>query len=362
VLAAFLDRREGVLCVVGRRDGSLEYVSPSTAAALGRAVTGTAAPTLWDVVAHQERRELEALLAARKPVDGVAVEFVDEDGVTIHAECTLAFAGRRFVLLCDGPTRAAAGREAEVLGLNDELVVQVREGMRLARELEHSVHELEGALGASADELRAAFRRVTRARDEERRRILRDLHDGAQQQLLAVGVGLDVAAAEPSASPELRQRLLALRDKLDDALVTLRDLGSGIYPAALADHGIVEGLRTTTADSSPPIEVRGSHLGRYPAEIEGAVYFACLEGVQNALKHAEATRIVVEVAERDDTLVFSVRDDGSGFAPSGQRVGAGLRNISDRLRAAGGRLRVSSSRGGGTTLSGEVPLPARGRT
>jgi len=204
--------------------------------------------------------------------------------------------------------------------------------------------------------LREAYRRDIRAREEERRHLVRDVHDGAQQQLLAIGVGLDLLSRDRSLAPAVRERLGELRLQLDEAVEMLRDLAHGIYPSALAEHGIEHGLRAATEHASPTVEVRSRGLGRYPAEIEGAVYFASLEAVQNATKHAQARQIAVDVAERTNELVFSVSDDGIGF-DTRQTPGEGLRSISDRMHAAGGELEIRSTPGYGTTVSGRIPFP-----
>jgi signal transduction histidine kinase len=242
--------------------------------------------------------------------------------------------------------------------LQDDRRLPAREGSRLAEALTQTERQLAQVLASSSEDvLREAYRRDIRAREEERRRVVRDIHDGAQQQLLAIGVGLDLLAHDRSLPPRALERLGELRAQLTEALEMLRGLANGIYPAALAEHGIEHGLRAATEHASPIVEIRARALGRYPAEIEGAIYFASLEAVQNATKHARATRIGLDVAERSNALVFSVSDDGTGFDDLQQEPGAGLRSISDRMHAAGGELRIRSRPGYGTTVSGRIPLP-----
>ena len=354
LLGESVDACDMLVCIAGLRDGAVTYVSAPTADRLGSPPRELVGRPLAELVEPDAREDVAAILASGTDVDHAYVPLIDAGGRAVPVECRIAFKGRRFLLLGDARRAAYGGREGELLELNDELVVMAREGSRLARRLEGRVHELEAELEASADELHVSFRRSMRARDEERRRILRDLHDGAQQQLLAVGVGLDLAA-DSLDEPAIRARLVALRRQLDDALTVLRNTARGIYPAALAEHGMAEGIRAATLASVPPVALRAETLRRYPAEIEGAVYFSCIEAIQNAVKHAQAQQIVVELAEAEGELLFSVRDDGCGFDPRQSRPGAGLRNIADRVRAAGGHLRVSSALGGGTTLSGRVP-------
>jgi signal transduction histidine kinase len=355
LLADALDGSDAVVCLAGLRDGRIGYAGRAACEALGLEPSWLLGRRLPEVVDDATRAAVEAVLEDGVDVDHVHISLVGRGGAAVPLECRFVFDARRFVLLGDEPRIGHGGREDKLLELNDQLVVEAREGFRRAHRLEHVVHELENALEASAEKLRASFRRSIRARDEERRRVLRDLHDGAQQQLLAAALGLDLLA-DGLDEPTLRTRVLALKRQLDEGIASLRDIARGIYPAALSDHGIAEGIRAATFAAVPPVEVRVRGLRRYPAEVEGAVYFTCVEAIQNAVKHADAKRIVVELGERDDELLFAVRDDGRGFDPRRSGDGAGMRNVADRVRAAGGSLRVASSPGAGTTVSGSIPL------
>ena len=140
-----------------------------------------------------------------------------------------------------------------------------------------------------------------------------------------------------------------------EALQNLRDLAHGIYPPLLADEGLVVAVRARSHRSPLPVQVYGDERRRYPQETEMAVYFCCLEALQNAAEYSGASKVTVHLIEREDILQFSVEDDGKGFDPSETRWGAGLQHMTDRLQALGGDLEIISSPGHGTRLAGEVP-------
>jgi signal transduction histidine kinase len=216
---------------------------------------------------------------------------------------------------------------------------------------------LTAELQASIDELRASRRRLVGAQDEERRKIERNLHDGAQQQLVALAVRLGLlerAAEDPDRVREMvRQLQEALRDALDD----LRDLARGIYPPLLADKGLAAALEAQGRKAVVATTIQPDGIGRYPREIEAAVYFCTLEALQNVAKYAEATTAAVRLSERGGRLVFEIEDDGRGFDPEATSYGSGLQGMSDRLEAIGGSLAVQSGPGEGTVVRGEITLP-----
>ncbi len=261
--------------------------------------------------------------------------------------------------------------ENDAAGDDDRVLVELAPQVGLAL---HNVR-LGSALRAShdelqrqADELRASRARVVAAADDERRRIERDLHDGAQQHLVALAVNLR-RARELAESDPVRARALLdeLAGEVRDALEEFRDLAQGIYPPLLVERGLGEGLRFAVARAAVPVELTTPALGRYPPEVETTVYFCCLEALQNAGKHAGAgARAGVRVWEDEEGLRFEVADDGSGFDTRAERHGSGLTNMGDRLGALGGRLSISSAPGEGTRIAGVVPLaspaPRRGTT
>jgi signal transduction histidine kinase len=237
----------------------------------------------------------------------------------------------------------------------------------LARQVGLALHNvrLDSALQASlvelrqkAAELQASRARIVAAADAERRRIERNLHDGAQQRLVALAVKLGLARRLVDADPgQTRGMLDELREELKDAVDELRNLAHGIYPPLLMDQGLAAALGSAAQRVTIPSRVEAGPLGRYPSELEAAAYFCCLEALQNAMKHAgPASTVVVRVWEEAGALRFGVTDDGAGFDPAAKATGTGFVNMRDRLGAIGGSLRVESSPGAGTSVLGVVPL------
>jgi signal transduction histidine kinase len=212
-------------------------------------------------------------------------------------------------------------------------------------------------LRRKADELQASRARIVVAADAERHRIERDLHDGAQQRLTSLSVKLLLAAQLAGQSPALAGLLSELGADVQDAARELRSLVHGIYPPLLRDSGLSAALSDAARLSTLPATVQTAPAGRYPADIEAAVYFCCLEAMQNACKHAgQRAAIRVRVREEPGTLSFEVIDDGAGFDARGRGLGAGFCNMADRVGAFGGWLRVHSAPGQGTWVTGAVPV------
>jgi signal transduction histidine kinase len=209
------------------------------------------------------------------------------------------------------------------------------------------------------EELRASRQRLVAAQDQERRRLERNIHDGAQQQLVALGIQLGLAHRLASKeAPSLAELLAKLQSQSTEALDDLRDLARGIYPPLLADQGLAAALAAQARKAAFPVEVQSDGIGRYPQEAEAAVYFCCLEALQNAGKYAEATRATVRLQASEDALTFEVADDGQGFDSDHTPMGSGLQNMADRLAALGGTLDVTSRPGEGTTVTGRLPVAA----
>jgi signal transduction histidine kinase len=206
-------------------------------------------------------------------------------------------------------------------------------------------------------ELRASRQRLVTAQDEERRRLERNIHDGVQQQLVALQVQLKLASTmverDPSAASEL---LGTLADASAETLGDLRDLARGIYPPLLADQGLRAALQAQARKAAVPTTVSVDDVGRYQQEVEAAVYFSVLEALNNVSKYAEATAAEVAIAQHDGSLRFRVTDDGRGFDPATTSRGTGLQGITDRLDAIGGEVRIESAPGAGTTVTGSVPV------
>jgi signal transduction histidine kinase len=206
------------------------------------------------------------------------------------------------------------------------------------------------------EELRASRQRLVAAQDEERRRLERNIHDGAQQQLVALTVKLrlleQITKQDPAKGAEMAAQLQA---ETMEALEDLRDLARGIYPPLLADKGLPAALEAQARKSSLPLAIDAGAVGRLSQDVEAAVYFSCLEALQNVAKYAEASRVTISIDRTDGLLSFAVADDGVGFDPEATTHGTGLQGIADRLDALGGGLEVRSAPGEGTTLLGHVP-------
>jgi signal transduction histidine kinase len=212
------------------------------------------------------------------------------------------------------------------------------------------------------EDLRASRQRLVAAQDEERRKLERNIHDGAQQQLVALAVKARLARMLTERDPGKAGEMLAqMESETQQALDDLRDLARGIYPPLLADQGLAVAVESQARKATIPVEVIPDGVGRYPQSVEAAVYFSVLEALQNVAKYANATRADVRLGENGNTLTFEVRDDGAGFDPASTGYGTGLQGIADRLASLSGTLRVSSAVGSGTTVAGAIPLGEAGR-
>jgi signal transduction histidine kinase len=247
---------------------------------------------------------------------------------------------------------AVAGAMDEVAILFDGvgqlafLVVAVASSFLLARRRER--FEIEG--------LRRR-RQLVDAADAERRRIERDIHDGAQQHLVAIGVKAGLARAFVTKDPDRAIELIdELRTDAQGALEGLRDLTKGAYPPVLADDGLEAALELQTKRATVPVTLEARGVGRLPKQVEIAAYFCCLEAMQNAAKYARTASIAVTIRRAVNELALSVRDEGIGFDPSTVRRGVGMRSMVERVEALGGSLDVRSAPGRGTVVAARVPL------
>jgi signal transduction histidine kinase len=268
------------------------------------------------------------------------------------------------------PASDAAGRASTVIGAHagvDEVVLLHDAALRDDQDLVDGAgamvlagwrHQaLESELATAMGDLEDSRWRIAEAADLERARIERDLHDGAQQRLIALRINLALAeenlAADPAAALE---RLHELGHEADDALEELRSLAQGVYPSLLADRGLDDALRSLAAGGPVPVHVAVDGLTRHAIEIESAVYFTCVEALQNAMKHAGADAIWIRLEQTPHRLRFEVRDDGAGFVPD-RRGGRGLRNMRDRIEAVRGSLTIDAAPGRGTVVAGSIELP-----
>lgn len=297
-------------------------------------------------------------LAAAAPPRPTAVEVAAPGGT--EAACVAALPGRRVtpvrhegvllaVLAVELPKGTALPiREARLLDDLARSAGLLVANARLVGDLARQV----AAVTALAADLRRSRQQVVAAQDAERRRLERDLHDGAQQELVSLLLQLRVLQRRPDPSrvPELRGALAAARE-------TLRALSEGEQVAVLTELGLVAGLRARAATVSGVAVTVTGELLRLPAEVEAAVWYCCLEAMQNAAKHASADRLTAALALADGELTFTVTDDGVGFDPATAAAGRGLRNYLERLVVLGGDVVIESAPGSGTAVRGRVPVP-----
>ena len=260
------------------------------------------------------------------------------------------------LIVVERPARADAFTEED-----DRVLTELAREAGLAfhnASLDSALQTTLDALRKQAGELRESRARIVASGDAERRRVERDLHDGAQQHLVALAINLrlvrDVVAEDPAGADEM---LGQMADDVQLTIKDLRELAHGIYPPLLADGGLGDALRAAASRSPLTVYVTvDDGVGRYPSEVEAAVYFSCLEALQNAAKHAQGATVELRVWTESGGLLFAVTDDGPGFDPQAARGGHGFVNMSDRLGAVGGTVRWDSEPGKGTTISGSVPL------
>ncbi len=316
------------------------------------------------------------LLAEAADADGAAVWIKVGPSLRVAASWPADADGARAVSI-DGadlpempaPTAIAVRHQGELLGA---LTVTKRRGESLtpvetkllddlARQAGLVLRNagLTESLKARLADLRESRKRLVAAQDEERRRLERNLHDGAQQNLVALKVKLGLAKALAATDPEKASHVLdQLTADADDAIETLRDLARGIYPPLLADKGLAAALESQARKATVPVEVDPDGVGRYPQDIEAALYFCCLEALQNVQKYANASKATVSLSQSQGVLTASIHDDGAGFDPGSAKKGSGLQNMEDRLDALGGSVSIESALGAGTRVTVRLPVEA----
>ena len=274
--------------------------------------------------------------------------FVDSRGAPVAVTPTAA--GRALTYLERDGDRLAVLMHDAALAEHPELISAVAAGAKMAVENER----LHAEVQAQLRDVRESRARIVEAADAARRRVERDLHDGAQQRLVTAALALKLAARRLGTAPdnEVAALLEETGDELTGALEELRELARGIYPVLLTDAGLGPALTALAERSSIPAVVDTVPSGRVPEPVEQAAYFVVSEALANAAKHSAAACVMVDAHVHDDVLVVSVVDDGIGGADSD---GSGLCGLADRVAAAGGRLRVASPAGGGTRLTAELP-------
>lgn len=209
------------------------------------------------------------------------------------------------------------------------------------------------------EELRRSRQRIVAVQDETRRHLERDLHDGAQQRLVAVRVKLGLAKrrAEKAGKARLADLLHDAATRTERAIGSLRDFARGVHPPLLEAEGIIAALASQVRRLPIRVTVHAPGIARYPQAVETAVYFCVLEALQNVVKHAHASFAYVSLRNTGAGVTFEVSDDGIGFEPGSQQSGSGLANLADRVDALDGNLEVVTAPGRGTTIRGEIPVP-----
>ena len=236
------------------------------------------------------------------------------------------------------------------LDTEPELVQTVATAAGLALENER----LNVELRARVEELRASRSRIVRAADDERRRLERDLHDGAQQRLVSLALNLRLASSKLDSDPAAARDLLEeSASELGEATTELRELARGLHPAVLSDRGLRPALEALAGRAPVPVELGEPPAERLPAAVESASYFVVAEALTNVARYANASRAEVSVGRSDGQVEVEVRDDGVGGADPD--AGSGLRGLADRVAALDGRLEIVSPHGGGTTVRAVIP-------
>jgi signal transduction histidine kinase len=302
-------------------------------------------------------------IVAHAPVSGVAwakvwlpAVLAERNGATVRI-APVSHTGHLLGLIVAERRSGAPALPAEADATLKELAREVGVAINNAR-LDSALEATLEDLRQHAEALEASRARIVAAADAERRRIERDIHDGVQQYLVAISVKARLARQMSDRDPKRAAKLLEeLGLETSKALDELRTLAHGIYPPLLASEGLGAAMVAASRRAVIPTQVHADGIGRYPPELEAAVYFCCLEALQNAGKYAgEGAQAAVRMLQEADTLVFEVKDSGAGFDLSTHPRGAGLTNMMDRVGAVGGSLRVDSSPGHGTTVSGTIPL------
>lgn len=321
----------------------IDAVDPGVLKTVARSLAeGTAAAEVGIWMASDRHLQLGATWPGDAALPDDPRRGVDRTWEIVHDGELLGYVGTRLQ-----PGQALSPHD-------EELVEQVTAGLGLAlRNL-----QLTADLETRVDQLRESRRRIVSAQDQTRRRLERDLHDGAQQRLVALKIKLGIAAsmAESGHLDGVKQILDGVKEEADLTIDSLRTLARGIYPPLLEAEGLGPTLGAQLQRISVPVTVQAAGVGRHPRDVEATVYFCVLEAVQNSVRHAQARSIVVTVSDQDEFLTFEVRDDGVGFDDANTTDGPGLTNMADRLDALGGLLEVESTPGRGTRIEGRVPV------
>jgi signal transduction histidine kinase len=325
--------------------------APAVIARMLAVGTGVEWAQVWVLV--DERLRLVATYPAGAAADEPEPMLYDNaprDGVR---SVTVAHASRPLGVLRVGESRARRMTPVEerLLGGLAAQAGMVLETAQLRAEISQRLEELT----LRERQLRRARGELVSVQDRERRQLERDIHDGAQQQLVALAINLKLARALLESDPD--QARLVLDEQAAataDAIRTLSDLSSGLLPESLGQQGLAAAVRAATANNPVPVQVHAPTLSRHPPAVEATLYFCVLEAVQNATKHAEAGRIDVRIVEEPDRITVDVHDDGRGME-AGEGTGSGLANLRERVAALGGELNLEGTSGDGTVVRVWVP-------
>jgi signal transduction histidine kinase len=273
--------------------------------------------------------------------------WADQDGNSTNLPAPDS--GRRVTVVRQSGEPVAALVYDATLGDEPELVEAVSAAAGIA--LENG--RLEAELRARLQELHGSRTRVVEAQQNERRRLERNLHDGAQQRLVALALELGVLVEQANSDPATQTRLKRARSEVAQSLNELRDIARGLHPAVVSGHGLAVALESLVAATPLEVQLKTDGLPRLPEQLEVAAYYVVSESLTNAAKHAQARQVSVEVGVTNDTLIVEILDDGIGGADSER--GTGLRGLADRVEALNGRLRIWSAAGDGTRVRAEIP-------
>jgi signal transduction histidine kinase len=298
---------------------------------------------------HPTKQELEGML--REPLGDPQLELQFLPERAADEQSVEPGSGRAVTVVRHGHSSALAILHDARLNDDPELLNAAGAVAVLAAENA----ELDAGWKEAMGDLRRSRTRLVRAADQERRKFERNLHDGVQQQLIAIKIGIELVAEKPTVDEPTRDRLGSIVDNVQGALDEVRAVSQGLYPPVLSNMGLVAALQAVQRRTPVPVKLAVAGVDRASPEVESAVYYSCLEAIQNATKHGGPDlTISVTLRQDGDELRFDVADDGVGF--EAERVtGTGLQNMQDRVGALGGRVTVRSAPGQGTLISGRVP-------
>ena len=298
--------------------------------------------------------ELETMLRAPLGDPDLRLTFLDRTSETAADQLLEPGPGREVTIVQheDGAPGAAIDHDAQ---LADDPELLRAAGVVALLAAENA--ELDTAWHNALRDLRQSRARIVIAGDVERRKIERNLHDGVQQRLVAIRIQLGLVGESAEGSGPIGDRLQTIGDSVEQVMDELREVAHGLYPPVLSNRGVVAALEHALVHLVTPVAIHTTGITRYPAEVESAVYYSCLEAIQNATKHGGPdVAITVTLLDDADELRFEVVDDGTGFDPAHVHDGTGVQNIRDRVGAIDGRVSIGTAVGDGTVVTGSIPL------